>query len=193
MDDLDGVLAGMLNIRSNFGALLDNVCDSIPHAVFVMIVGMHYFNDAANPWIGGLCLASALLATGSIILRAVTRIDPAFATGTGSPTNELIRHIFFIIILSQFFGFDPTPYLIITCFLHAVSMLAPFKIPYMIRSQATSTVAIGAVNVALLVAWLVPSIALFIAVPFVATYLASFATEGIRWLRNADKRKLCDC
>ena len=35
MDDLDGVLAAKLNIKSNFGARLDNVCDAIAHSVFV--------------------------------------------------------------------------------------------------------------------------------------------------------------
>jgi uncharacterized membrane protein YesL len=65
-------------------------------------------------------------------------------------------------------------------------MLVPFKMPYLIRSLTTSAVAIGAVNVALLVAWLLPSVAPVVAVSFVATYLASFAAGGIRWLRKAD-------
>ena len=155
-------------------------------SVFVMIVGMHFFEQAANPYLGGICLASALLATGSIILRVVTRIDPASTAGTGSPTNELIRHIFFVLLMAQIFGFDPAPYLSATCILHAVSMLVPFKMPYLIRSLTTSAVAIGAVNVALLVAWLLPAVAPVVAVSFVATYLASFAAGGIRWRRKAD-------
>jgi phosphatidylserine synthase len=186
MDDLDGVLAGKLNIRSNFGALLDNVCDSIPHAVFVMVVGMHFFEEAGNPYLGGFCLASALLATVSIVLRVVTRIDPASATGTGSPTNELIRHIFLILLVAPIFGSDPTPYLAVTCILHAVSMLVPFRMPFLIRGLTKSAVAIGAVNVALLVAWLLPTAAPFVAVSFIATYLASFAAGRIRWLRKPD-------
>jgi phosphatidylglycerophosphate synthase len=40
MDDLDGVLAGKLNIRSEFGAILDNVCDAFSHTLFVMLVVM---------------------------------------------------------------------------------------------------------------------------------------------------------
>jgi phosphatidylserine synthase len=186
MDDLDGVLAGKLNIRSNLGALLDNVCDAIAHTVFVMVVGMHFFEEAGNLYLGGFCLAGALLATASIILRVATRIDPASATETGSPTNELIRHILFVLLVAQIFAFDPTPYLSATCILHAVSMLVPFKMPFLIRRLAKSAVAIGAVNVALLVAWLLPSVAPVVAVSFVATYLASFAAGGIRWLRKAD-------
>ncbi len=184
MDDLDGVLAGKLNIRSKFGALLDNVCDSIPHTVFVMVVGMHFFEQAGNQFVGAFCLASALVATASIVVRVVTRIDPSSVTGTGSPTNELIRHIFFVLLVSQVFGFDPTLCLSATCILHAVSMLVPFQMPFLIRGLTKSAVAIAAVNITLLVAWLIPSVAPVIAVSFVATYLVSFAAGGIRWLRT---------
>ena len=186
MDDLDGVLAAKLNIRSNFGALLDNVCDAIAHTAFVMAVGMHFAHESGHSYLGWICLGSSLLATGAIILRVVTRINPTSATGTGSPTNELIRHIFFVLLVAQFFAFDPTPYLIAACILHAVSMLIPFKMPYLIRSLTKSAVAIGMVNVALLVAWLLPSVAPVVAASFVLTYLASFAAGGIHCLRKAD-------
>jgi phosphatidylserine synthase len=172
MDDLDGVLAAKLNIRSDFGAILDNVCDAIAHTVFVMVVGMHFVQQAGHPYLGGICLASSLLAAVAMILRVVTRINPTSVTGTGSPTNELIRHIFFVLLVAQIFAFDPTPYLIATFSLHAVSMLVPFKMPYLIRSLTKSAIAIGMVNVALLVAWLLrdaaPVVAPVIAAPFVA-------------------------
>jgi len=186
MDDLDGVLAGKLNIRSNFGALLDNVCDAIAHPVFVMIVGIHYFQEAGHPTLGMFCLAGSLLATTSLILRVVTRIDPTSVPGTGSPTNELIRHIFFVLLVAQEFEFDPTPILIATFVLHAVSMLAPFKMPYLIRSLTKSATGIGLVNVALLVAWLFPVATPMIAASFVVTYLASFVIGGIRWLQKTN-------
>ena len=35
MDDLDGVLAAKLDIRSRFGANLDNVCDAVAHGTLV--------------------------------------------------------------------------------------------------------------------------------------------------------------
>ena len=186
MDDLDGVLAAKLNIRSNFGALLDNVCDAIAHTVFVMVVGMHFAREAAHPYLGGVCLASSLLATVAMIVRVVARINPTSATGMGSPTNELVRHIFFVLLVAQIFRFDPTSYLSATCILHAVSMLVPFKMPYLIRSLTKSGVAIGMVNVALFVAWLLPYAAPVVAALFVVTYLASFAAGGIRWLPQAD-------
>jgi phosphatidylserine synthase len=194
MDDLDGVLAAKLNIRSNIGALLDNVCDAIAHTIFVMVVGMHCFQEtgfqeagvqeAGPPILGGICLATSLLAAGAILVRIVTRINPASATGTGSPTNELIRHMFFVLLLAQIFALDPAPYLIVTFILHAVSMLVPFKMPYLIRSLAKSAAAIGIVNVALLVAWLLPSAAPIVAAAFVVTYLASLLAGGFCWLRQ---------
>jgi phosphatidylserine synthase len=193
MDDLDGVLAAKLNIRSNIGALLDNVCDVIAHTVFVMIVGMYYFQEmgaqeAGHPCLGSICLASSLVATVAMAVRVVTRINSTSATGTGSPTNELIRHIFFVLLLTQISGYNPTPYLIAAFILHTVSMLAPFKMPYLIRSLTKSDILIGMVNVALLVAWLVPSTVPVIAAAFVATYLASFATGGFFWLRETIRR-----
>ncbi len=189
MDDLDGVLAAKLNIRSDLGALLDNICDAIVHAVFVMVVGMHYLQEmgaqeAGYPYLGSICLASSLVATVAMIVRVATRINPTSATGTGSPTNELIRHLFFVLLVTQIAGYNPTPYLIAVFLLHSVSMLAPFKMPYMIRSLTKSATLIGIVNVVLLVAWLLPSTAPFIAAAFVVTYLASLATGGFLWLRE---------
>jgi len=185
MDDLDGVLAAKLNIRSNIGALLDNVCDAIVHTVFVMVVGMHYFQEMGHPYLGSICLASSLVATVAMAVRVVTRINPTSATGTGSPTNELIRHIFFVLLLAPIAGCNPTPYLIAVFLLHSLSMLAPFKLPYMIRSLTKSATSIGIVNGALLVAWLLPVAAPFIAAAFAATYLASFATGAFFWLRSS--------
>ncbi|MEK6237320.1 MAG: hypothetical protein N2C14_21625, partial [Planctomycetales bacterium] len=186
MDDLDGVLAAQLNIRSDFGALLDNVCDAIAHTVFVMIVGMHFSQEAGNPTVGLICLASGMTAAVAMILRVVTRINPASAAGTGTATNELMRHIFFILLVAPFLAFDPAPFLIVAFLLHAVSMLVPFKTPYLIRSMTKSPVAIGMVNVALLTSWLLPYVAPFVAASFILTYLGSFAAGGIQWLRKAE-------
>jgi phosphatidylserine synthase len=174
MDDLDGILAVKLDIKSTFGAMLDNVCDTVSHSIIVFVIGMHYFQQADNSFVGAACLAGCLLATVAIIVRSVTRLDPAATTGTGSPTNELIRHILFVIIVSQIFGFDPTPFLIAAFSMHTVTMLAPFRMPYLIRSRTKSAVAIGLVNVALVVAWLVPYLAPVIAASFIGTYFFSF-------------------
>ena len=106
-----------------------------------------------------------------MVLRGVSRLDPGRATGTGSPTNELIRHILFVLLLAQIFEFNAAPYLTVAFLLHAVSMHVPYKLPYLIRGMTKSAVAIGLVNVALLVAWLVPTIAPVIAGCFIISQL----------------------
>ena len=186
MDDLDGVLAARLNIQSDFGALLDNICDAIAHTAFVMFVGVHVVQHTEYSYLAEVCFATSLLAAVSIIVRTVSRIDPTAVTGRGSPTNELIRHIFFVLLLKQIFLCDPTPYLIVIFILHAVSMHVPFKMPFLIRSLTKSPVAIGMVNVALLLAWLWHFAAPIVAASFFVTYLASFFAGTFRWLRKAD-------
>ncbi len=182
MDDLDGVLAAKLNIKSPFGALLDNVCDAIAHTVMVMVVGTHLAQEAGHLYAAGFCLAGALLASVAIVVRVVTRLSPTPATGRGSPTNELIRHILFILLMERLLHFDPTPVLIVAFVLHSASMVAPFRMPYLIRSQTESAIAIGLVNVAILVAWLVPYTVPVIAASFVGSYLCSFVAGGIGWV-----------
>jgi phosphatidylserine synthase len=182
MDDLDGVLAGKLDIRSRYGAALDNVCDTVSHSIFVMVIGMHYFQQADVSAIGGVSIAAGVLATVAIIVRSVSRLDPDSPGGTGSPTNELIRHTLFIIMVSQLFEFDPTPLLIGSFLVHSLTMLVPFRMPYLIRSLTKSAMAIGLVNVALVVAWLLPNSAPFIAGAFISTYFLSFFTGAMRWL-----------
>lgn len=184
MDDLDGVLAAKLNIRSRFGGLLDNVCDAIAHTVIVMVVGLHFAQSAGHLSIELICIAASLLVVVSIIIRVVTRIDPAFVGGSGSPTNELIRHILFALLLAQVFEFDPTVCLIVVFVFHAASMVVPFSLPYLIRSQTKSATAIAMVNVALLFAWLWPLMTPVVAAIFVATYAASFASGAWHWWRN---------
>ena len=194
-DDLDGILAAKLNIRSQFGALLDNVCDAISHPIFLMVIGRHYFQEALqgealqsffHAPLGVACLASSLLAVTAIIVRSVSRMHSTSTAPAGSPTNELVRHLFFILLLAKSFEFDPTPYLIITSVVHSVSMLVPFELPYLIRSLTKSATAISMVNIALLTAWLLPPIAPFIAASFFVTYLISFAVGGVHWLQRAE-------
>lgn len=165
MDDLDGILAAKLKIGSAFGARLDNVCDAISHSMILMFVGVS---------LGGICMAAALMAITMVVLRSVSRLDPTATVGTGSPTNELVRHVFFILLLREQYAFDPSPYLIAAFVLNTITMALPWKLPYMIRGMTTSAVAIGLVNVALLVAWLVPIALPFIAAAFIGTYLYSF-------------------
>ncbi len=175
MDDLDGILAIKMNIKSNFGAMLDNLCDGISHCILVMAVGMHF---------GSISIAASLIAVIGIMLRVVSRLVPSAVTGTGSPTNELIRHMFFVLLLAPLFDLNATPLLVAVFTIHAVSMLVPYKMPYLIRSITKSATAIGMINVALLIAWLVPFATPVIAGGFILTYLYSFTTGGIKWLKS---------
>jgi len=176
MDDLDGILAKKLGLCSEFGAGLDNVCDAVAHILIAMVVGSHY---------GGVVLALSLLSAVAILVRVAQRLVPSPATGTGTPTNELMRHLLLLTILRESFGFDITPYLIAAYLLNSASMLVPFAMPHPIRSMAKSARSILWVNVALAVAWRVPVTAPFIAAAFLGTYLYSFAVGGAGWLRRA--------
>jgi len=164
MDDLDGILAGKLNIRSAFGARLDNVCDAISHTIIIMAVGMHY---------GWVCGLVGLIGISAILIRSVSRLDPDIVKGTGSPTNELIRHTLFALLLAGMFDFNPTLPLVVIFIVHTITMFIKYPMPYMIRSQAKTTSAILLVNVSLIVAWLIPYAAPIIAGGFILTYLYS--------------------
>lgn len=184
MDDLDGVLAAKLNLKSEFGGILDNVCDAFAHTVFVMLVGMQFgvVRDGAG-FVAVAVVAFSLMAAGSLVLRVVFRLTPASAVGFGSPTNELVRHLLFILLLANNYEFNPAPVLIATFALHAVSMHVPFRMCYQIRSLTKSASAIGLVNVGLVVAWLLPPATPVIAACFIGTYLVSFLTGAVRWGR----------
>ena len=172
MDDLDGVLAAKLNIKSRFGADLDNVCDAVAHISLALAVGAHF---------GSLIIIASAIAAGSILLRVVTRLNPSATEGTGSQTNELMRHMLFALLLAGQFDFSPEYILIAVFLIHAVSMLVPYPMPHPIVDRAKSATALGLVNVALVVAWLVPITTPIITAAFVATYIYSFIVGSVRW------------
>ena len=175
MDDLDGILAEKLRLCSDFGAGLDNVCDAVAHILIAMVVGAHH---------GGVVLAFSLLAAVAILVRVAQRLAPSPASGTGTPTNELMRHLLLLSILQGLYGFDITAYLIVAFLLNSVSMLVPFAMPHLVRSRVKSATAVLWVNVALVLAWAIPAAAPFVAAAFFGTYLYSFAEGGLGWLRK---------
>ncbi len=176
MDDLDGILAKKLNLKSDFGAALDNVCDAVAHIIIVMALGIHY----------GLAFSLvSLVAVTAILLRVTSRLTPVVKISGGSPTNELMRHMLLVLLAAKYFAVAPVPALITVILLNSISMLSPFPMPYLIRSLTKSATAIGLVNVSLLMAWLVPSVIPAIAICFLATHLYSFIVEGTRWLKRA--------
>lgn len=179
MDDLDGILAARLNIRSRFGGDLDNVCDAVAHVALVMAVGAHF---------GGVVLMVSMIATAAILLRVTTRVNPEGQTGNGSATNELMRHMLFVLLLTQMFDLDPGFYLVLIFLLHSVTMIVPFKLTVLIRSLAKTTTAVIFVNVALVAAWLIPVTTPLIAAAFFATLLYSFIVGGRQWLRERENK-----
>ena len=181
MDDLDGVLAAKLNIRSRFGADLDNVCDAVAHISLALAVGAHF---------GVLLIVASAIAAGSILLRVVTRLDPNSTEVTGSQTNELMRHILFALLLAGQFDISPEYILMAVFLVHAVSMLVPYPMPNPIIDRAISAAMLGLVNVSLVVAWLVPITTPIITAVFVAAYIYSFIVGTVGWRNKLAEKSL---
>ena len=175
MDDLDGVLAGKLNIRSRLGADLDNLCDAVSHVILILMVGAHF---------EGAVLIFSMIAAASIMIRLASRLNPDAVKGGGASTNELMRHMLLVLLLAGLFAFEPGPYLILIFVLHAITMLVPFKLKWLIRGMAKTATAVVAVNVVLVVAWLVPAVTPFIAAAFFVAYLYSLVIGGGQWLKE---------
>ncbi len=174
IDDLDGILAAKLNIRSRFGADLDNICDAVAHICLALAVGAHF---------GSPLIVASAVAAGSILLRIAKRISPKTIGGTGSQTNELMRHMLFALLLAGQFDFSPEYILVAVFLIHSVSMLVSYPMPHPIIDRANSATTLGLVNVALVVAWLVPFTTPIITAAFVVAYFFSFIV-GLVGLRN---------
>lgn len=155
-------MASKLNLKSDFGARLDNVCDAVSHSLFVLAIGMHY---------GLVSSIISLVAIAAVLIRSVSRLNPAASNTMGSPTNELIRHLFFALLLANMFGFEPAIILIVIFLIHTGSMLVPYPMPHLIRSQAKAPAAIGLVNLSLILAWLLPVTLPVVAGSFYLSYL----------------------
>ncbi len=175
MDDLDGILARELHLSSDFGARLDNLADAVSHILVSLVVGAHY---------GGIVLVFSAVAAVAILIRVVQRLDPSAVYGTGTPTNELMRHLLLLVVLQNELDLDITAYLVAVFAVNAVTMLVPFSMPHLIRARTKSVIAIVAVNLALATAWLAPAAAPFIAAAFFGTYLYSFLVQGVSWARS---------
>lgn len=175
MDDLDGVLAAKLNIRSRFGADLDNVCDAVAHISLALAVGAHF---------GNFLVVASAIAGGAILIRIVTRLNPNAVTGTGSQTNELMRHMLFALLLAGQFGFSPEYILIAVFLVHAVSMLLPWHLPHPIIDNANTATRLGLVNITLLAAWLLPFLTPVIAAAFGAAYIYAFIVGSVGWQKK---------
>lgn len=132
---------------------------------------------------GGICSLVSLAAATVMLIRVVSRIVPGATVGGGSPTNELMRHMLFVLLLTKLLSFDVASVLVVVFALHTVSMLLPYRMPGLIRSRTTSALSIGLVNLVLVVAWLVPYVAPVVAAAFGFTYLYGFVAGGRDWWR----------
>lgn len=162
MDDLDGIVAKKLRIGSEFGGNLDNVCDAVAHVLITLAVGAHF---------GGAVFFISMIAAAALILRVTSRVAPNAPPGIGSPTNELMRHLLLALLFIQHSGVDPGYILIPLMLLHSVSMLAPFRMPALIRARTKTVLAVGLVNLSLVLAYLVPATTNIIAIAFIGTFL----------------------
>ena len=172
IDDLDGVLAAKLDIKSRFGANLDNVCDAVAHISLALAVGAHF---------GGFVMIASATAAGSILIRTVTRLNHKFVGGAGSQTNELMRHLLFSILLAGQFNISPDYILIVVFLIHSISMVLPYSMPHFIVDRASSPALLGLINISLVVAWLVPIATVVISVAFAIAYINSFIMGSVGW------------
>ena len=58
----------------------------------------------------------------------------------------------------------------------------------LLRGQANSVVAVAFVNIALIVAWLIPVVSPIVAAAFGVTYLYAFVRGGSQWFRNMKRQ-----
>lgn len=176
MDDLDGQLAVKLELKSEFGAMLDNVCDAVAHVIFAMVVGM-----TAPPALAVLSIVAVV----SIVLRTTSRVTPSTGPRGGTATNELMRHVVLALTATTYLGWDPMPFLMAAFALNAVSMHVPYAMPHLIRSRTKTPIGIALVNASLLLAWLVPVTAPVLALCYWLPYLYSLIGGGATWLRRS--------
>ena len=172
IDDLDGVLAAKLNIRSRFGADLDNVCDAVAHISLALAVGAHF---------GGFLIVFSAVAAGLILLRTVSRLNPKTTRAVGSQTNELMRHMLFALLLAGQFNINPEYILISVFLIHSISMVLPYPMPHFIIDRARSPILLTLVNISLVVAWLLPITAPIIATVFLIAYINSLIVGSVGW------------
>lgn len=175
MDDLDGTLARTLDLRSDFGGRLDNLCDTAAHVLLALAVGGCYGTPA---------LAAAAAAAAAILVRMTTRITLGPRATNGSTTNELMRHLLFLLLLDRAYHVDVSALVVLTFLAHAVTMVVPFPMPYLLRTLAATTAPILLINIALVGAWLLPGAILPVATAFWATYLVTLVVSGGRYLRG---------
>ena len=85
-----------------------------------------------------------------------------------------MRHLLFVLLLSNIFAFNPEYILIIVLFLNTISMSSSKKMTAMIRTQAKTVFLVVLVNISLIISLLLPIFTPYIAIVFFGTYLYDF-------------------
>jgi len=166
MDDLDGMVAKKLGIRSQFGANVDNICDAVAHSAIVIAVGTHF---------GGVLIVFSLVAAFSIVLRTANRIEPNSIAGEGSQTNELLRHAMFILLIGEMVELNVVPVLAVIFLMNSISMLLPIRLPFMFAHYAKTPASMAWFNISLMLAYWVQPLTYLIGAAFFMTYIYSFS------------------
>jgi len=180
LDDLDGFVAKKLKIRTQYGGNLDNICDAVAHSIIVISVGIHFGESPA---------LFSIVAVSSIILRITNRLELGSNFEGGTQTNELMRHIMFILLISELGGFNPSPILALVFVLNSVSMLITIPFPFMLVHFTKNTTSLTLFNLSLILAFLVKPLSYIFGGAFLLTYIYSF-TKVILVLVMSRIRKL---
>ena len=165
MDDLDGAVAKKLKIRTQYGSNLDNICDAVAHSIIVISVGIHF---------GGNLTLFSVVAVSSIILRIANRFELGSNFEGGTQTNELMRHIMFILLISELGEFNPSQILASVFVLNSISMLITIPFPFMLVHFANNPTSLTLFNLSLILAFLVKPLSYIFGGAFFLTYIYSF-------------------
>ncbi|OZG72163.1 hypothetical protein BTA51_17585 [Hahella sp. CCB-MM4] len=183
-DDLDGLIAGWLNIRSQFGAHLDNVCDAVVHGGIVLAL-------ASSLDVFGM--VTGFLATCSIVIRSTRRLSSDTPSG-GSPTNELMRHCLLVWLLADLGWISASLALPVLFVVHSISLQFTTTMPWLIRNLIRTPVPIIALNafLLLLVAYPSPWLVGASTVVIIGSYVLSFFRVALSMLSPSPSRDLPD-
>jgi hypothetical protein len=88
----------------------------------------------------------------------------------GTPTNEMTRQLALLTVTATLFGLSPGPFCTVACAFHAATLIAPWPVTHVLRSQAHSPTAILGVNALFSVVVLVSFLSPLLTLVFVGAY-----------------------
>jgi hypothetical protein len=130
---------------------------------------------AVGTYFGGALTVISLIAAFSIVLRTAARIDPNSISDQGTQTNELLRHIMFILLIGEMTGLNLVPILTTIFLMNSISMLLPTRFPFMLVHYAKTPVSMMWFNISLILAYWFQPLTYLIGAAFFITYIYSFS------------------